>query len=85
MFLSDNPAHVSGSALRGDGGKLESWHELPSDPAAALRTRRSAPRYGNTLAKHQGLVRLRAICRELMIVQWVYTDGSATVTVNVWS
>ncbi|WP_211299362.1 hypothetical protein [Pukyongiella litopenaei] len=36
-FLSDDPAIVPGSALRGDGGWLDSWHSLPSNPPARPR------------------------------------------------
>ncbi|MEN8892561.1 MAG: hypothetical protein ABF283_06645, partial [Planktotalea arctica] len=29
-FLADDPAFVPGFAFRGDSGKLDSWHDLPS-------------------------------------------------------
>lgn len=31
-FLSDEEAFVPGSVFRGDGGKLDSWNNMPSNP-----------------------------------------------------
>lgn len=36
-FLADDPAFVPGSSFRGDCGKLDSWHDLPSDPPSIPR------------------------------------------------
>ena len=41
-FLTDDPSFVPGFAFLGDCGKLDSWHNLPSDPPSIPKHQHSA-------------------------------------------
>ena len=41
-FLTDDPPLVPGFAFWGDCGKLDSWHNMPSDPPSLPRHQHSA-------------------------------------------